>query len=150
MKSRVPTMTAAELRDAMKKHGVTMHDLSTASGMGYRSIRAYYYGERPVPPSVVIALSAATIAASSRTAVAEARSEERSALRQRIAALEVSLRYARRNARRGAPGTELAVYQDAVDAMCRSCEPETEMCRQSDCSLRPVSPYPLVIRRKVA
>lgn len=36
----------------------------------------------------------------------------------------------------------LTMYQEAVDAFCRSCEPEG-LCRTPDCSLRPVSPLPL-------
>jgi len=36
----------------------------------------------------------------------------------------------------------LAVVQAAVDAMCRSCEPEG-LCRTTECALRSVSPLPL-------
>lgn len=36
----------------------------------------------------------------------------------------------------------LATFAGAVDAMCRSCEPEGQ-CRTADCPLRAVSPLPL-------
>lgn len=36
----------------------------------------------------------------------------------------------------------LALYRDAVAAMCQGCEPEG-LCRDASCALRPVSPLPL-------
>lgn len=47
---------------------------------------------------------------------------------------------------RAPEGKALAVvagYQEATDAMCRSCEPEG-LCRTAECPLRTVSPLPLV------
>jgi hypothetical protein len=53
--------------------------------------------------------------------------------------------------RKGRPTREVAAGAErraarlvaAIEAMCRSCEPEG-MCRTADCPLRPVSPLPCV------
>ena len=50
---------------------------------------------------------------------------------------------ARRVQRTDAQQRALTAHQAAVEAMCRSCEPEGR-CRTSACALRPVSPLPLV------
>lgn len=51
-----------------------------------------------------------------------------------------------RKTRQAADGAirRLQLVQGAVDAMCRSCEPEGR-CRTGDCPLRAVSPLPLVM-----
>lgn len=40
-------------------------------------------------------------------------------------------------------GRHLATHRQAVEAMCRGCEPEGR-CRDAGCALRPVSPLPLI------
>ena len=46
----------------------------------------------------------------------------------------------------------LAVFQEVVDAYCRSCTDGEAVCRDSSCGLREVSPLPLVKRpaRRIA
>jgi len=43
----------------------------------------------------------------------------------------------------------LAVATFAIEAFCRGCEPEG-LCRDTTCSLRPVSPLPVDLRRATA
>jgi hypothetical protein len=44
---------------------------------------------------------------------------------------------------------QAAVRQDAIDAMCRECEPEG-LCRTADCPLRQFSPLPMAVRHVTA
>lgn len=45
-----------------------------------------------------------------------------------------------------AKGARLALFQEAVAAYCRGCEPEG-LCRDAACALRPCSPLPLARQR---
>lgn len=40
-------------------------------------------------------------------------------------------------------------YRAAVEAFCHGCEPADRLCRDSGCSLRPVSPFPFVPLREL-
>lgn len=42
-------------------------------------------------------------------------------------------------------GSSLDVHRGAVEAFCRSCEPDG-VCRDAGCELRPVSPFPCLIQ----
>ena len=128
-------MTTPDFRQALRARRLSLVDVAAACGYTYRTVRAYWYGERPVPPAVEEYL---------RTGKTQRR--EAPGLDAVVGGLPDyrELQSLRRRAREDRAG--LLAAQAAIRDMCQWCEPEGP-CRDGSCPLRRWSPKPLVARR---
>lgn len=135
-------MTAERMRKIMSAFKISKRELARHSGYTDRTISSYYYGERVVSERL-----ARSLVALSGSAALAAADEARRSVSTRpwyeglIGALSDMGRLAAKSGLK-----DLQIHRSAVASMCRSCEPDG-FCHQSDCALRPVSPYPLAGRR---
>lgn len=161
---------APELRRAMKARGFTQTALGRQTGYGSSNLSPAIAGRRLPSPEVVVRLAEAL----DWPALVERAIEERTSRCVLCGATFVRPApgkrrvYCGRNCRRAAQARQsrdwrrtrtltetrltkdrLALHQEAVAAFCRQCEPEGQ-CRDAGCLLRPVSPLPMAVSRRVA
>lgn len=119
-------MTAAEFRTFVERYSAQptamsrIRDVADTFGWGFRRVHAYYYGERRVPDHI-----AAVIKPSLGTRRAATTLQTNATLLMVQAELN-----------------RVETYVNAVEKMCRECEPSGE-CKTVSCPLRDVSPMPL-------
>ncbi len=126
-------MTAIEFRETCRALGLTVSSLAALTHRRPRSVRAYLYGERAIPPDVVAAVQGVKQMVESGTRLTAPTMQEFESAK---AEWDRTFWQAA-----GRVSSIVHRYESAVLAMCRECEPDSETCRQADCPLRPVSPF---------
>lgn len=119
-----------EFRSAVMASGRDFAAIAAATGLSVRAMKAYWHGERPVPGDVAEYLATGVHPGRSDRPPVGSESPNYAEVRRLRREVQMSR-------------TELSNVLNAVDAMCRACEPELKACRDAECPLRPVSPFGL-------
>lgn len=144
---------------AMESRGLTHTQLATAIGCSRPNIAEFAKGRIPGPdlaaklaeaigePRLLeYAVKARTINCASCGRAAVARTHRRAYCSDGCQRIGYTLGRRAMSEPELAIMSELTILRGAVDAFCRSCEPEG-VCRQAECALRLASPLPLATGR---
>lgn len=143
---------AARMRKAMEEQGYTRASLAREMGVTPTMV-GYWRAGRYLPPLPVAAQLAEVLDDGKlRSMVVEARTVRcgncgKTFDREQTRATYCSPACQRRAHLKG--GTKFDPRQEAIDDMCRGCEPEG-ICRDDSCALRPFSPFLFTPARRIA
>ena len=119
---------------ASQERGVSKFTLMRALGLPYSTVNAAYYAQRLGTPELVVRVQDALSILAGVPVLPKPELVDRAQVdrqKEKIKHLQVL-------------AGNLRVARQAIEAMCKACS--GDICRISDCPLRPVSPLPLATR----
>lgn len=131
---------------------MTRGALAAAMGVTPTMVGYWRMGRYLPSPDVADRLADVLIDSRIRVYVMQARTRRCGNCDRTFDAMQTRAKYCTADCQRAAhtkTGRKFDARQEAIDAMCRGCEPEG-MCRDDACALRPFSPLLVVMKRKVA
>lgn len=142
---------ASYLRHRMESRGATRNSLAAALGVTATMVGYWRLGRYLPAPDKAERLAEELDDARILTYVMQARTRRCGNCGRTFDTMQTRAMYCTLDCQRRAHmkgGRRYDARQEAIDAMCRGCEPEG-LCRDDGCALRPFSPF-LVVARKVA
>lgn len=143
---------ASYLRRAMEKRGLrTRVELADALGVSATMVGYWRAGRYLPTPEMATRLAEYLDDARILVYITQARTRRCGNCGRTFDQMQTRATYCSTDCQRRAhtpTGKKFDPRQEAIDAMCRGCEPEG-VCRDDSCALRPFSPF-LVVTRRVA